>query len=83
MIVLALWKMLRFREVKGLLPGVLSVAGAFLIQVGAHHVVSWVGISLMELLQLGVGSYHGTFGNLLPYFSSYMRQVSCYSYLQF
>ena len=28
------------------------------------------------LLQLTVGTYHGTFGNLLPYFSSYMRQVN-------
>ena len=36
-VVLFLGNMLRFREVKGLLPGVLSVAGAFLIQ------VSWSG----------------------------------------
>ena len=34
--------------------GLLSVLGAFLVQ-------------------LGVGSYHGTFGNLLPYLSSYMK----------
>ena len=27
------------------------------------------------LLQLCAGSYNGTFGNLLPYFTSYMRQV--------
>ena len=27
------------------------------------------------LIQLAVGSYHGTFGNLLPYFTSFMRQV--------
>ena len=27
------------------------------------------------LLQLCAGSYNGTFGNLLPYLTSYMRQV--------
>ena len=27
------------------------------------------------LVQLVIGSYHGTFGNLLPYFASYIRQV--------
>ena len=27
------------------------------------------------LLQLCAGSYHGTFGNLLPYITSYLRQV--------
>ena len=27
------------------------------------------------LLQLCVGSYHGTFGNLLPYLTSYLRKV--------
>ena len=27
------------------------------------------------LIQLCVGCYHGTFGNLLPYLTSYMRQV--------
>ena len=27
------------------------------------------------LLQLCVGSFHGTFGNLLPYITSYLRQV--------
>ena len=64
--------MLRFREVRGLLPGLLSVAGAFLIQV----LEPGFTIFLIHPLQLGVGSYHGTFGNLLPYFSSYMRQVS-------
>jgi len=37
------------------LRGLLSVLGAFLIQ-------------------LTTGTYHGTFGNLLPYFSSYMRK---------
>lgn len=36
--------------------GLLSIVGAFLVQIC-------------------VGSYHGTFGNLLPYFTSYMRQV--------
>ena len=35
-----------------------------------------LGYFLIDILQLGVGSYHGTFGNLLPYFSSYMRQVT-------
>ena len=29
------------------------------------------------LVQLVIGSYHGTFGNLLPYFASYIRQVWC------
>ena len=28
------------------------------------------------LLQLCVGSYHGTFGNLLPYLTSYLRKVN-------
>ena len=28
------------------------------------------------LLQLCVGSYYGTFGNLLPYIASYLRQVN-------
>ena len=27
------------------------------------------------LVQLVIGSYHGTFGNILPYFTSYIRQV--------
>ena len=27
------------------------------------------------LLQLVAGSYNGTFGNLLPYLTSYLRQV--------
>jgi len=27
------------------------------------------------LVQLVIGSYHGTFGNLLPYFTSYIRQT--------
>ena len=27
------------------------------------------------LVQLVIGSYHGTFGNLLPYFASYIRHV--------
>jgi hypothetical protein len=27
------------------------------------------------LIQLAVGAHHGTFGNLLPYFTSFMRQV--------
>ena len=27
------------------------------------------------LVQLVIGSYHGTFGNLLPYFASFIRQV--------
>jgi len=27
------------------------------------------------VIQLTVGTYHGTFGNMLPYFSSYVRQV--------
>ena len=26
--------------------------------------------------QLTAGTYHGTFGNLLPYFSSYIRKVA-------
>jgi hypothetical protein len=35
------------------------------------------------IIQLAVGSYHGTFGNLLPYFTSFMRQViSCISISQ-
>ncbi len=34
------------------------------------------------LLQLCVGSYHGTFGNLLPYLTSYLRKVkSPFEYL--
>ena len=33
---------------------------------------SVVGCVLVELV---IGSYHGTFGNLLPYFASYIRQV--------
>ena len=28
------------------------------------------------LIQLCNGCYHGTFGNLLPYLSSYLRQVT-------
>ena len=32
------------------------------------------------LLQLCVGSYHGTFGNLLPYITSYLRQVNMSTY---
>eukprot|EP00092_Neocalanus_flemingeri_P020675 GFUD01022405.1.p1 GENE.GFUD01022405.1~~GFUD01022405.1.p1 ORF type:complete len:473 (-),score=85.93 GFUD01022405.1:37-1455(-) len=28
------------------------------------------------LIQLATGSFHGTFGNLLPYFTSYMKQTS-------
>jgi len=28
------------------------------------------------LVQLVIGSYHGTFGNLLPYFASYIRQAA-------
>ena len=28
------------------------------------------------LIQLCAGCYHGTFGNLLPYLSSYVRQVT-------
>ena len=32
------------------------------------------------LLQLCAGSYNGTFGNLLPYFTSYMRQVQSQVY---
>jgi hypothetical protein len=27
------------------------------------------------LIQLAVGAHHGTFGNMLPYFTSFMRQV--------
>ena len=27
------------------------------------------------LIQICAGCYHGTFGNLLPYFTSYLRQV--------
>ena len=30
------------------------------------------------LIQLCTGCYHGTFGNLLPYLSSYVRQVTEY-----
>ena len=32
------------------------------------------------LLQLCAGSYHGTFGNLLPYITSYLRQVNMCKY---
>ena len=32
------------------------------------------------LLQLCVGSFHGTFGNLLPYITSYLRQVNMSTY---
>ena len=32
------------------------------------------------LLQLCVGSFHGTFGNLLPYITSYLRQVNMCKY---
>ena len=28
------------------------------------------------LIQLCLGCYHGTFGNILPYLTSYMKQVS-------
>ena len=28
------------------------------------------------LIQLTAGTYHGTFGNLLPYFSSYVKKVN-------
>ena len=28
------------------------------------------------LIQVCAGCYHGTFGNLLPYFTSYLKQVS-------
>ena len=28
------------------------------------------------LIQLCAGCYHGTFGNILPYLTSYMRQVT-------
>ena len=34
------------------------------------------------LLQLCVGSFHGTFGNLLPYITSYLRQVNMSALLQ-
>lgn len=27
------------------------------------------------IIQLCAGAYHGTFGNLLPYFLSYLKQV--------
>ena len=27
------------------------------------------------LVQLAAGSYHGTFGNMLPYLTSYVKQV--------
>ena len=30
------------------------------------------------LIQVCAGSYHGTFGNLLPYFTSYLKQVKEY-----
>ena len=30
------------------------------------------------LIQVCAGSYHGTFGNLLPYFTSYLKQVRVY-----
>ena len=33
------------------------------------------------LVQLTAGSYHGTFGNLLPYFSSYFKQVRYFAFL--
>ena len=29
------------------------------------------------LIQLCLGCYHGTFGNILPYLTSYMKQVKC------
>ena len=32
------------------------------------------------LLQLCVGSFHGTFGNLLPYITSYLRQVNMFKH---
>ena len=28
------------------------------------------------LIQMCAGGFHGTFGNMLPYLTSYMRQVS-------
>ena len=31
------------------------------------------------LCQLCAGAYHGTFGNLLPYLTSYIRQVGLYT----
>ena len=31
------------------------------------------------LIQLTLGAYHGTFGNMVPYFSSYMKQVRNWS----
>ena len=30
------------------------------------------------LIQMCAGGFHGTFGNMLPYLTSYMRQVSNY-----
>ena len=35
------------------------------------------------LVQLTAGSYHGTFGNLLPYLSSYFKQVRYFAFLWF
>ena len=32
------------------------------------------------MVQLCIGCYHGTFGNLLPYLTSYMRQVKVNSF---
>ena len=46
-----------FSKIKQNQKGLISVFGAF-------------------LLQLCVGSYHGTFGNLLPYLTSYLRKVN-------
>ena len=34
------------------------------------------------LIQVCAGSYHGTFGNLLPYFTSYLKQVRVFQETQ-
>ena len=78
--------------------GVLSVLGAFLIQVILYSRVfrfysyqslsklymDYISVTKIIYLceefdifpQLTAGTYHGTFGNLLPYFSSYIRKVA-------
>ena len=45
-----------------------------LLIVGCRLLVSIVSVKFLTCLYKGC--YHGTFGNLLPYFTSYMRQVN-------
>ena len=63
--------------------GLQAVFGGFLIQLcaGVNYIIIYISVSVYMykvkfLTCLYKGCYHGTFGNLLPYFTSYMRQVN-------